>query len=392
MAIREGRWDCVACGRTANLGRDLRCAGCGRARGKVKFYLPANEPAVLDSELLARARAGPDWSCGYCQASNRSTSQACTGCGASRSEGTSRVRGGADATEGVKPKPAWGNPALSAAISGADQERIDAMRRVAAGRQKMRTVWLWVFALCGFLGCTGITGSAGFSYRWGGTRGEGGPSMRLGAPNAGPDVELVSKVATRTIEVEAHRLVTKESWCSSKPSDARELSRSSRKSGTREVCRLDAGRGPMLGWLRVQEDLGNGFFSDSDSGSGGGGSYDWGSSGSDSSTDRCTTVDTYDDWCSWQAWRWIVERTPFNSDPVAVPAWPELGLASDERPGKKRERYEATFLTTDGETVVMKTDQAQWLAWQAGGRYRATWSFFGGLESIGGPVFETAAR
>ena len=374
MAIREGRWDCVACGRTANLGRDLRCAGCGRARGKVKFYLPANEPAVREAEMLAMAKAGPDWVCGYCEASNRSTSQACTGCGAPRAEGTSRVRGGSDADEGVRPPP----PAAAGGL------------RTGNPGRKLAVAWVIVGLLLSC--CGGGTLMTGFSSGWGGERGVGGPSFRLGAPSGGAEVTLETKRAVREVDVEENRLVQDESWCSAMPRDAAELSRRSKKSGTRTVCRAGGtGREPLLGaavpgLFRTQEDLGNGFFDDGGSGGGGSG-WDSGSS----SSDNCTTVDEYADWCTWEAWRWVVVETASNEDFDVTPAWPAVELRPGQRQGRRRERFEGIFRSTDGEHITLHVNEERWLAWEQGASYEGTWSFFGGLKAVG-PAVSTAER
>lgn len=84
MAKREGRWDCPFCRQTGILGRYKECPQCGRDRGKVKFYLPENEPVITSPELLDLADAGPDWVCRHCDASNRGDHQICKDCGADR--------------------------------------------------------------------------------------------------------------------------------------------------------------------------------------------------------------------------------------------------------------------------------------------------------------------
>lgn len=83
MAIREGRWDCPSCGSTAIYGRHVDCPGCGKPRpAGIRFYLTSDAPAVVDAAQLAEARAGADWVCARCGASNRATVHACAGCGA----------------------------------------------------------------------------------------------------------------------------------------------------------------------------------------------------------------------------------------------------------------------------------------------------------------------
>lgn len=388
MAIREGRWDCAACGRTANLGRELRCAGCGRARGKVKFYLPLNEPAVQQAEVLAMAKAGPDWVCAFCQASNRSTNQACTGCGAPREEGSVRATGGRDVTELTD---AQKEQQRQARARLEEQARLAALRR-----RRMNKILVGLIGVV-FVLCSGVATTFGFASRAGGTQGVGGPFIRVGAPSGGSDVELLSKVAMREIDVEAQRLVTEEAWCGAMPGGARELRRHSKQSGTRQVCEWAAPtRGsPLLGiaGFRVQEDMGNGFFSDSGS-SGGSSSSDWGSSSDSGSSSSCTSVPTYEDWCAYEVMRWIVVRSPQNTDTVTVPPWPPVQLAPGERKGASIEAYEGLLLTRDGEKITLQVPQSQWIAWQQGVRYEAQWSFFGGLRSVGGPMHgsSTASR
>jgi hypothetical protein len=85
MAIREGRWDCPSCGSRAVYGRHVDCPGCGKPRpADIRFYLTDDAPAITDAGQLAEARAGADWVCEHCAASNRATLGDCRGCGAPR--------------------------------------------------------------------------------------------------------------------------------------------------------------------------------------------------------------------------------------------------------------------------------------------------------------------
>jgi Zn-finger in Ran binding protein and others len=110
MAIREGRWDCPSCGSKAIYGRHTDCPGCGlpRAAG-TRFYLTDDAPVITDPERLKEAKAGPDWVCEHCAASNRATVTVCAGCGAPRgSSPTQRVVDykTADVPRGETPPPA----------------------------------------------------------------------------------------------------------------------------------------------------------------------------------------------------------------------------------------------------------------------------------------------
>lgn len=83
MTIRIGYWDCPSCGNKKNLGPNPTCANCGRPRGaNIPFYTDDSAPVVEDPEMVARARAGADWTCKYCNADNRAGNMDCHRCGA----------------------------------------------------------------------------------------------------------------------------------------------------------------------------------------------------------------------------------------------------------------------------------------------------------------------
>ena len=59
MTIREGAWDCPACGRRRNRGPLAHCPGCGRPRGpEVRFYLPDDAREVTDQAEIEQGQAG----------------------------------------------------------------------------------------------------------------------------------------------------------------------------------------------------------------------------------------------------------------------------------------------------------------------------------------------
>ncbi|MCU0290770.1 MAG: hypothetical protein MUF10_02085 [Thermoanaerobaculaceae bacterium] len=92
MSIREGAWDCPACGRRRTRGPLANCPGCGRPRGpEVRFYLPDDAREVTDQAEIERARRGPDWSCAYCSGDSPADAPFCGHCGAARGDGTART-------------------------------------------------------------------------------------------------------------------------------------------------------------------------------------------------------------------------------------------------------------------------------------------------------------
>lgn len=83
MTLRMGYWDCPSCGQKKNLGPNATCTQCGKPRGpNVPFYTDDSAPVIDDPELVARARAGADWKCKYCNADNRAGVMDCAQCGA----------------------------------------------------------------------------------------------------------------------------------------------------------------------------------------------------------------------------------------------------------------------------------------------------------------------
>jgi hypothetical protein len=210
MAVREGKWRCPFCA-GVNLGRELRCGGCGATRDKdVSFFLDDEAPEVTDAALLEAARAGADWLCAHCQTSNRPDAPRCRNCGAER--GDARERPVQELLRRPPPAPP--------------------SRRTRSGARR----WLW--PALALLAAT----TAGVAY------------CALRTTSA--PVTVAGFEWERTLEVEAHRMVEETAWADELPAGARVLSRS------REVRRTDS---VQVGTERVKvgvRDLGNGFFED----------------------------------------------------------------------------------------------------------------------------------
>jgi hypothetical protein len=90
----EGTWTCTSCGSRGILGRHESCPSCGNPRDSAaesRFdFGPSTATGasagatVSDPSLLALARAGADWSCPFCGASNRADLPSCRSCSAPR--------------------------------------------------------------------------------------------------------------------------------------------------------------------------------------------------------------------------------------------------------------------------------------------------------------------
>jgi len=89
--IVEGFWDCPNCN-AKNRGAQQQCEACGAIRSEdVKFYVDENAKVVTDEAELAKAKAGPDWICPFCNNMSPSSATKCTGCGSDRSDGKNRA-------------------------------------------------------------------------------------------------------------------------------------------------------------------------------------------------------------------------------------------------------------------------------------------------------------
>src|SRR6478609_995788 len=109
----EMHWYCATCNHD-NRGRDLGCANCGKPREAEEDLMPSDTrtaPTITDPELLRKATAGANWSCHYCQSSQRRLDGACARCGAPADEGT---------TEGELPRQQQTAPPISADVADDD--------------------------------------------------------------------------------------------------------------------------------------------------------------------------------------------------------------------------------------------------------------------------------
>src|SRR5215210_5155094 len=300
MAIREGAWDCPHCGRKKNRGPEKFCGGCGAPRGEdVQFYLPPDSPEVTAADALKRAQAGPDWTCSFCEADNPSVNAFCSSCGAARDGAQARpvVEHRKDAAPPpAPPPPSPGNPKLKRGC------QIGCLGLVA------------LLALVWFFNRPKETVLTVAGHRW-----------------------------ERTVGVEELRTVTEEGWEGELPAGARSLSsrrevhhQNKVRIGTETRTRTVTER-VQTGTERVkvgERDLGNGYFEDI---------YE----------DRPVYEDqereeTYEEPVfreepiystrhRYEVDKWMPSRNARAGAEDRNPNWPDPGLGSKEREGKRTE-------------------------------------------------------
>jgi len=331
MAIREGAWDCPACGRKRNRGPEKHCAGCGTARAAdVRFYLPDDAPEVTDPAALERARRGPDWRCNFCGADNRADYTHCTGCGAS-SDGTPR-RPVIEYRDTPQEKPPKKTP---------KKKRHGCLKVGCLG------ILLTFLALLFLGGAEEVTLTAD-RFAW-----------------------------ERTAHIEARVTVTEEAWEDEVPSGAQVLERRQEQRAlnpvpigtetkTRKVTeRVQVGTEQVKVGVR---DLGNGYFEDiyEDRPV-----YETVEREESYEAPVYSAVPTFDTKIRYEIDRWQPRREIRLGDAGRPGRWLELDLARDERVSKIEALYTVFFTDPEGKSYRWETrDEEAWRGIREGGRYR----------------------
>jgi uncharacterized OB-fold protein len=89
----ELEWTCPNCG-NENPGPRKFCNGCGAPQPEdVSFHQSAQEVLITDEDEIARAAAGADVHCAYCNARNPAGATFCGACGADLSDARARSSG-----------------------------------------------------------------------------------------------------------------------------------------------------------------------------------------------------------------------------------------------------------------------------------------------------------
>lgn len=319
MAIREGAWDCPACGRERIRGPEKHCGSCGSPRGEdVPFYLPDDARVVEDAAEQARSRSGPDWSCSFCDGDNPGFNQYCSGCGSAKDPSKARAqtvhstRAPAPAPP-VKQETSQGGGCLKAALAA------------------FVVILVLVVGFCVMVTSTTETQLTVSGLHW-----------------------------ERAIEVERLATVTETGWRGKGevPSDARVRS-SSRKlrehrkvqvgseTRTRQVSkRVQAGTRKVKTGVK---DLGNGYFEDI---------YEEEPVYEDRTVEESyqepvyKEEPVYDEEVTYQVDRWKTQSTARSDGKDSDPRWPEVATDSTTRAGKRTESYEVVLTESGGKSYT----------------------------------------
>jgi hypothetical protein len=350
LGFVELEWTCPNCG-NENPGPRKFCNGCGAPQpADVSFHQAAHEILLTNEADIARAAAGADVHCAYCNARNAAGATFCGACGADLSEAVARSSG---QVLGAFRK----DPARSVTCPACGTLNLpNAMKCAGCGS-----------SLAGVSEKAEADQSAG--------RPEAAPARpgRIPAPGRGLPrwlmigigvaclavAALVISLLTKTQEligtvsevnwtysqpIEGLTPVESETWWDELPAGAeagscqKELRETSSEpvSGSVEVCGTPYTVDTGGGYGEVVQDC---------------------------------TYEIYDDWCSYTEMAWTVIDTSVLHGEDLNPRWPQPLLTTDQRLGERETQYEVTFDTGDDSYRYEPEDEASYLNFLPG----STW-------------------
>jgi predicted nucleic acid-binding Zn ribbon protein len=346
-------WSCPRC-QTRNPGPHKFCTACGGPQpADVAFEQPAQEKLITDAAELARAKAGPDVHCPYCQNRNPAGSKFCGSCGGDLTTAVARQKGQVLGAHSAGPVPDVACPSCGAmnpgtalackqcgAVLAKAKVTKDSAPAPAASGTGKRSWILWIglglLALC-------LLAIAG--------------SLMIGGRSKTLQATVQSVHWERSVAIEGLVETEAQAWRDEIPSDAQI------KSCTTEM------RGTSSEYVAgSQEVCGTPFTVDTGSGYG--------------EVMQDCYYEVYDDYCSYAALTWQVIETPSLNGSDMSPVWPSFSLASDQRTGATHESYSVIF-SADGDTITYTPDDVQaFQSFSPGSVWELTVNGFGSIVDL----------
>jgi len=346
-------WTCPRC-TTRNPGPQKFCNGCGGPQPQdAAFEQAPEEKLVTDAAEIARAKAGPDIHCPYCNARNSRIAKFCGACGGDLAGGKARESGkvvgafrAGPATPIVCPRCGTKNPGASLKCSScsaslapapAEAQPASAVPRARpAGRSPIMIVGILAAALCGLA----AVGFLLFANR---------KTEQIG--------EVTSVGWERRVAIEGLRLVEHEDWRDQIPVDADLGS-----------CRQEQRRTSQEPVANSVEVCGTPYTVDTGSGYG--------------EVVQDCVYEVYDDRCTYTVPEWTVVDTAVANGIGNLPAWPAMSLASDERLGEKTQTYSVVFVTANDSYTYAPADEAEYAAYVPGSQWLLVINGLGAVTRI----------
>ena len=348
-------WTCPRC-TTRNPGAQKFCNGCGAPQPPdVAFEQAPEEKLLTDAREIARAKAGPDIHCPYCNGRNPSTAKFCGACGGDLAGGKARESG--RVVGGFRSGPAapvvctrcgTGNPASSLKCSNcgaslapgtAADVQASAGSAPSAARPARRVPAILVIVLIALCGLATL-------------------AILLLTSRKTETIGVVESAKwERSVAIEGLQQVEHEGWQDEIPSSAYVGS-----------CREDyryTSQDPVANSVEV---CGTPYTVDTGSGYG--------------EVVQDCSYEVYDTLCSYTVEEWAVIDTAVASGTYSAPAWPSFSLAGNERQGDASESYSVVLLTDDGRYTYTPDSASEFSSFTVGSEWLLEISGFGSVTGI----------
>lgn len=349
----ELEWTCENCG-TRNPGPNEFCNACGAPQPEnVEFEQPLDQKLITDEEKLARAEAGPDKHCPYCNARNPGDAEFCGACGGDQSEAAVRESGRVVGAHREGPVPdvncpncGTANPASNKDCTncGASltKEPVDKLEPAPEPKPSPARKGMSIGAIIG-IGAICILAFAAIYFLFIGTE------------------ELVGRVEgvqwERSIPIEALTLVERKGWFDEIPSDA--------EVGT---CQLEYRYTSDEPKPNAEEVCGTPYTVDTGSGFG--------------EVVQDCVYEVYDDKCTYSVMDWQIFDTFTLTGSDLNPRWPDTNITEDQREGDPDESYEVTFSSDEGNYSYTASDPDEFSQFTTGSSWTLTVNALGSVVSV----------
>jgi ribosomal protein L40E len=353
----ELEWTCPSCG-NENPGPRKFCNGCGAPQpADVSFHQAAQEILLTNEDEIARAEAGADVHCAYCNARNPAGATFCGACGADLSQAEARSSGQILGAFRKDPARSLTCPACStlnlpgakecagcgASLAGAAEkaglEKKPAAQAASSAR-RAGGVPRWLVFVIG----AACLGAAVFVF-----------SLLTKSEEM---IGTVSGVAwTYSQSIEGMAPVESEAWLDEIPAGAD-------VGACRQELRETVDE-PVQGAMEV---CGTPYTVDTGSGYG--------------EVVQDCVYEVYDDRCTYTQLAWVVVDTATLSGQDLNPRWPSPTITSDQRLGEQEADYSVTFDTGEKTYTYQPSDEASFLTFQPGSSWLLEVNGLGAIVAV----------
>jgi Double zinc ribbon len=348
-------WSCPRCA-IRNPGPQKYCNGCGAPQpADAAFEQAPEEKLLTDAAEIARAKAGPDIHCPYCNGRNPGTAKFCGACGGDLAGGEAREAGrvvgafrSGPAAPLMCPRCGASNPAASlkcaqcgaslapGVTEGVQSTASHAPSGARPARRMPAVLLIILAALCGLAALAVVL----FASR---------------------KTETVAAVAStsweRQVAIESLQEVEHEGWQDEIPSGAS-------LGSCREEYRYTS-QDPAANSVEV---CGTPYTVDTGSGYG--------------QVVQDCSYEVYDSLCSYTVEEWTVVDTAISSGTNQAPTWPSFSLASNQRQGDASESYSVVLVTDDGRYTYTPESAAEFSNFTIGSDWVLEINGLGSVTSI----------